>query len=251
MTGPDPGPDPGPDGGAAGQSGGAPGDRPGRARGGRYHHGDLRAALIDTTIDLLGERGVQAFSMAEASRRLGVAVAAPYRHFADRDALLAAVAVRAARLLGERMEREAGPGPAPQRLAAAARAYVRFAAGQRPLFQTLVGAGLDKNRYPEIEEAGRRSIQAFTSPAASLLPGDATAAARLASAVAATAHGHALLLLDGAFGHGEQAAEMAAGQAAAAALALADGRARLAAPGGLAAPGEPQAPGEPPGPDEP
>ena len=121
ASGPDRGTDPGRDGGAAGQAGGGPGDRHGRARGGRYHHGDLRAALIDTTIDLLGERGVQAFSMAEASRRLGVAVAAPYRHFADRDALLAAVAVRAAGLLGERMEREAGPRPAPQLLAAAAR----------------------------------------------------------------------------------------------------------------------------------
>jgi AcrR family transcriptional regulator len=210
----------------------APGRRGGRGRRGRYHHGDLRAALIDTTIELLGERGVHDFSMAEASRRLGVAVAAPYRHFADRDALLAAVAVRAAGLLGERMEREAGPGPAPQLLAAAARAYVRFAADQQPLFQALVGAGLDKTRCPEIEEAGRRSIQAFTSPAATLLPGAAAAAGRLASAVAATAHGHAVLLLDGAFGRGEQAAGVAAGQAAAAALALADGRARLAIPGG-------------------
>jgi len=209
-----------------------PGSRGGRGRRGRYHHGDLRAALIDTTIELLSERGVHDFSMAEASRRLGVAVAAPYRHFADRDALLAAVAVRAAGLLGERIEREAGPGPAPQLLAAAARAYVRFAADQQPLFQALVGAGLDKTRYPEIEEAGRRSIQAFTSPAATLLPGDAAAAGRLASAVAATAHGHAVLLLDGAFGRGERAAEVAVGQAAAAALALADGRARLAAPGG-------------------
>ncbi|HEX4831487.1 MAG TPA: helix-turn-helix domain-containing protein [Trebonia sp.] len=234
------------------EPGGPPDSRAGRGRRGRYHHGDLRAALIDTTIDLLGERGVQAFSMAEASRRLGVAVAAPYRHFADRDALLAAVAVRAGGLLGERMEREAGPGPAPQLLAAAARAYVRFAADQRPLFQALVGAGLDKTRYPEIEEAARRSIQAFMSPAATLLPGDAAAAARLASAVAATAHGHAVLLLDGAFGRGEQAAGIAAGQAAAAALALADGRARLAIPGGRAAPGEPPpAPAGRPGPDEP
>jgi AcrR family transcriptional regulator len=67
--------------------------RPGK--GGRYHHGDLRTALIDTAIELIGERGVRGFSLAEASRRLGVAVSAPYAHFADRDDLLAAVAVRA------------------------------------------------------------------------------------------------------------------------------------------------------------
>jgi AcrR family transcriptional regulator len=64
--------------------------RPGK--GDRYHHGDLRAALTDTAIELIGERGVREFSLAEASRRLGVAVSAPYAHFADRDDLLAAVA---------------------------------------------------------------------------------------------------------------------------------------------------------------
>ncbi|MFC4112648.1 TetR/AcrR family transcriptional regulator [Nonomuraea zeae] len=62
----------------------------------RYHHGDLRAALIDTATELISEQGVQGFSLAEASRRLGVAVSAPYRHFADRDELLLAVGVRLA-----------------------------------------------------------------------------------------------------------------------------------------------------------
>ncbi len=64
------------------------------AKGGRYHHGDLRSALVDAAIGVIAERGVRDFSMAEASRRLGVTTAAPYRHFADRDELLAAVAAR-------------------------------------------------------------------------------------------------------------------------------------------------------------
>src|ERR1022692_5263724 len=67
--------------------------RPGK--GGRYHHGDLRAALVGTAIEVIGEGGVRGFSLAEASRRLGVAVSAPYAHFVDRDDLLAAVAVHA------------------------------------------------------------------------------------------------------------------------------------------------------------
>jgi AcrR family transcriptional regulator len=200
---------------------------PGRAGRGRYHHGDLRAALIETSIELLGERGVQAFSMAEASRRLGVAVAAPYRHFTDRDALLAAVAVRAAELLGQRLDREAASGTPAQRLAAAAQAYVRFASDQRPLFQALVGSGLDKSRHPEIDQAAQAVGRAFASPAAELAGGDETAAARLTSAIVATAHGHAVLLLDGTFGSGDQAVELAAGQAAAATLALIAGRRNL------------------------
>ena len=64
-------------------------------KGGRYHHGDLRSALVDAAIGVITERGVRGFSLAEASRRLGVTTAAPYRHFADRDDLLAAVAARA------------------------------------------------------------------------------------------------------------------------------------------------------------
>jgi len=212
--------------------------RPGPAKRGRYHHGDLRAALIETTIELLGERGVQAFSMAEASRRLGVAVAAPYRHFADRDALLAAVAVRAAELLGKQLDREAASGTPAQRLAAAARAYVRFASDQRPLFQALAGSGLDKSRHPEVERAAQAVGMAFLSPAARLVNGDERAAARLTSAIVATAHGHAMLMLDGTFGSGRHAAEAAAEQAAAATLALIAGQDSLTGRAGQVAAGD-------------
>ena len=59
-----------------------------------YHHGDLRTALVDATLELMAENGVQGFSVAEAARRTGVSISAPYRHFADRDQLLAAAAVR-------------------------------------------------------------------------------------------------------------------------------------------------------------
>jgi AcrR family transcriptional regulator len=200
----------------------------GVARRERYHHGDLRDALVETAIVLLGERGAAAFSMAEASRRLGVAPSAPYRHFAGRDALLAAVAVRAAGLLSERLGQAAASGSPGQRLAAAAEAYVRFADEQRALFQALAGSGLDKDRHPEIAQAARPVGALFFSAAAELAGGDQAAAARLVSAVVATAHGHATLMLDGAFGSGPQAAEAAARHAAAAALALIEGRQALA-----------------------
>jgi AcrR family transcriptional regulator len=196
----------------------------GPARRGRYHHGDLREALIETAIELLGERGAEAFSMAEASRRLGVAASAPYRHFADRDALLAAVALRAAGLLAGELDRSAASGTPAQRLAAAARAYVHFADDQRPLFQALAGSGLSKDSRPEIAAAAQAIGTAFLSPSAELTGGSQPAAARLASAVVATAHGHAMLMLDGTFGSGPDAVAAAAQQAAAATLALISGR---------------------------
>ena len=197
---------------------------PGPAGRGRYHHGALRDALVQTAIDLLGEQGTAAFSMAEASRRLGVAASAPYRHFADRDALLAAVAVRAAGLLTDELDRRVANGSPEQRLAAAAETYVRFADEQRALFQALAGSGLNKERHPEVGHAAQRIGVAFLSPAVELTDGDQGAAAQLASAIVATAHGHATLMLDGVFGAGPQAAAAAAAQAAAAALALIAGR---------------------------
>jgi len=211
----------------SGREKGAPGER-GPAGRGRYHHGGLRDALIETAAELLGEGGAAAFSMAEASRRLGVAPSAPYRHFPDRDALLAAVAVRAAGLLGERLGREAASGPPEQRLAGAAAAYVRFADEQRALFLALTGSGLDKDRHPEIARAAQPVAAVFLSAAAGVAGGDQAAAARLVSAVVATAHGHAALLLDGTFGSGPEAPAAAARQAAAAALALVAGRQALA-----------------------
>ena len=197
------------------------------ARRGRYHHGDLPGALVETAITLIGEQGTTAFSMAEASRRLGVAASAPYRHFADRDALLAAVAVRSAGLLGEQLSRHATAGPPEQRLAAAAQAYVRFADEHPALFRALAGTALDKDRYPEIRTAAQPVSTAFLSPAAELAGYDEDAAARLVSAIVATAHGHAMLMLDGTFGSGRQAADTAARQACAATLALVIGREAL------------------------
>jgi AcrR family transcriptional regulator len=124
------------------------------AKDGRYHHGDLRAALVDAAIALVAERGVRGFSLAEASRRLGVSAAAPYRHFADRDELLAAVAVRSLLVFAARAATEADGDAGPrQRLAAMTHAYVRFAAEERPLFDALYSAGLDKTRYPSLQDA--------------------------------------------------------------------------------------------------
>src|ERR1700742_3336599 len=65
----------------------------GRREGG-YHHGNLKEALIDAALDLIAQKGTAGFTFAEAARSAGVSPAAPYRHFRDRDELLASVALR-------------------------------------------------------------------------------------------------------------------------------------------------------------
>jgi len=197
------------------------------AKDSRYHHGDLRSALVDAAIALIAERGVRGFSLAEASRRVGVTTAAPYRHFADREALLAAVAVRGLQTFAFMAAAEVDAAATPeQRLAGMAAAYVRFAAEHRPLFDTLFTAGIDKTRYPELQRAWE-PVDALLGEVRQICDGDVVAVDALTAAAEATAHGHAMLLVDGEYGHGPDAVRAAADAAARATLALIAGRAAL------------------------
>ncbi|HWM62898.1 MAG TPA: TetR/AcrR family transcriptional regulator [Solirubrobacterales bacterium] len=194
-----------------------------------YHHGDLPAALIAATFELIEENGIHGFSVAEAARRTGVSISAPYRHFADRDELLAACATAACEELRDRFESALADQETPaERLAAASAAYVRFAAERRPMFEALFGAGLDKSRYPGLEEAAGAVLAAVAGPAVELAPsGDEEAAGVLVQALTSLAQGHATLLLEGGFGELPQAVELASERAAAAARALIRGRSLL------------------------
>lgn len=195
----------------------------------RYHHGDLKAALVDGAIDLIVERGVRGFSLAELSRRLGVTVAAPYRHFDSRDELLAAVAVRALEAFGEALAAQSSEtDPPEERLAAMANAYVRFAAEQPALFGVVFGVGLDKKRrYPELREAYEGVEGTFAACVAELCPDDPDGAEQLGDAIEATAHGYAALLTDHPGTLDPADVARAAEQAARATRALIRGRAAL------------------------
>ena len=194
-----------------------------------YHHGDLKAALVDGAIELITEQGARGFSVAELSRRLGVTAAAPYRHFENRDELLAAVAVRALRSFGEALEaRSPETDPPEERLASMAAGYVRFAAEQPALFGVVFGIGLDKKeRYPELRQAYEEVEGALDSRVVELCGGDARAAERLADAIEATAHGYAALLTDQPGLPDPADIDRAAEQAANATRALIRGRAAL------------------------
>jgi AcrR family transcriptional regulator len=94
-----------------------------------YHHGDLKRALLEASIELIREEGVDALTVAEVGRRVGVSSAAPYKHFADRQALLRALAVEGNRRLGEALVAAAG-GSTESREAfrLSGVAYIRWAA---------------------------------------------------------------------------------------------------------------------------
>src|ERR1700722_11988930 len=92
-----------------------------------YHHGNLRTALVRAAMELLEENGESALSLRAVARRAGVSAAAPYRHYADREALISAVAAVGYEELAQRLA-AAHPAPStPDELASVAVAYVQFA----------------------------------------------------------------------------------------------------------------------------
>ena len=163
-----------------------------------YHHGDLRPALLRSAARLLEKEGPGALSLRAVARRAGVSHAAPYRHFADREALLAALAAEGFRRLGEAL--------APASGRAMGEAYVRFALDHPQLFRLMFGGHLGFARHRELAQAAGRPYQALLAAfrAQPAIADPQTAAAAAWSLV----HGLAHLLLDGHFP--SQAAERAA-----------------------------------------
>ena len=195
-----------------------------------YHHGNLREELINVAIEMIETSGVSGFSMAEACRRLNVTVAAPYRHFADRDALLTAVAVRSCETLGAMLvaARESESEPVEQ-MAKLARAYVQFAAEYPALFDTMYAKEIFIPGNVELGEAVRPIIESFVLPA-QVLEGDAVQVAlRIVVGVVAVAHGYSAFLRAGSFSGSDDSFRAAADNAMLAARALVAGRDELRA----------------------
>ncbi|HEY2223716.1 helix-turn-helix domain-containing protein [Actinomycetospora sp.] len=162
---------------------------------GRYHHGDLAPALVEAGLAQLGERGPAAFSVAEVARRVGVSTAAPYRHFADRDTFLAAVAARAATLLAAAMtEAVDGLADPAERLAGAAGAYAAFVAEHRVGLDVIFSPGLRAVRDTDLAATGRAVMSRLLDPSRELA-GDG--ALHLVEQVVALAHGYGTLDADG------------------------------------------------------
>jgi AcrR family transcriptional regulator len=109
----------------------------------KYHHGNLREAIMKTSLELIEEKGVRALTLREIGTRLGVSRTAPYRHFADKRALLAAVGAAGFQQFGDVLDearKSAGPGYFDQ-LDAMGVAYVRFASQHRAHFEVMFGMG--------------------------------------------------------------------------------------------------------------
>jgi AcrR family transcriptional regulator len=116
--------------------------RPSRRRKVGEHHGDLRPALVAAALAILDEGQAEALTLREVARRAGVSAAAPYNHFADKAALLAAVAVDGFEKLGAALAQEVGRGSDRERLARMAATYVRFASAHASHYRVMFGPSM-------------------------------------------------------------------------------------------------------------
>ncbi|MBS0242174.1 MAG: TetR/AcrR family transcriptional regulator [Proteobacteria bacterium] len=122
-----------------------------------YHHGDLRQALIDATRQLVVERGAESFSLADACRLAGVTTAAPYKHFRDKNEILAAIVEQGFDQLSERTMAavEAAGAGTVTGIMAMGRAYVSFAADETAVFRLMFGQNPALKKEKAVEDTGR------------------------------------------------------------------------------------------------
>ena len=127
-----------------------------------YHHGHLEETLLKTAIQLIGEVGPEGFTLREVARRAGVSHNAPYRHFADRDKLLAAVAAQGFRELTRAMD-DASEGQAEplDQLKAAGVAYIEFALRRPEHFAVMFDAPVAKAASSDQAEAAFGTLLGF------------------------------------------------------------------------------------------
>ncbi len=124
-----------------------------------YHHGDLKQALTDAALQLVGEKGPKGFTLREVARRAGVSAAAPYRHFADKSKLLAAAATQGFVQLHETLDATAAStSDLTEQVLSMGRAYVRWAVTHPDYYQVMFGSELDKTESPEVLSAGLRAF---------------------------------------------------------------------------------------------
>ncbi len=181
-----------------------------------YHHGNLRPALIEATLRAIAEDGPDGFTLRDVARRAGVSAAAPYRHFRDKEELLAAVAGECAERIGDAMDKAvaATPGNALDKFRATGIAYVQFVVAHPEHFRALNIPGIVA-RMPEEQ---RKAWDAWNTE-----QGQALAAAQAAGVIApmplddlvlaanALVHGLGHLIVEGALGEvtRERATELA------------------------------------------
>jgi len=161
----------------------------------RYHHGNLREALLNAAQEILNGQGLEALSLRTLARATGVTQAAPYSHFRDKDDLLAAIAERGFQRLALQMaEGATGATGTRARIEKLITAYIEFALANKPLFRIMFGRELsDMKRFPTLAMTAGKSYALVSAALAGVKNTDARF---LAVAVWSLCHGLTTMIVD-------------------------------------------------------
>jgi AcrR family transcriptional regulator len=165
----------------------------------RYHHGDLRSALVAAGLELLASRAADEILLREVARAVGVSATAVYRHFPDKQALLFALCERGAQQLSE-VQRNAMAGKAPKTaFEASGRAYVLFALANPGLYRLMMATKPSINHIDANGSAMGNAMQLLKDNVANVLPTNATDMEHKVAVLHAWSlvHGISMLMLDG------------------------------------------------------
>jgi AcrR family transcriptional regulator len=140
-----------------------------------YHHGNLKEALLQAALGLIAEKGPAGFTFADAARTAGVSAAAPYRHFRDRDDLLANIAQRGFQQFEQVLTQawDDGRPNTPLAFERLGRAYLSFARDEPAFYSAMFESGIPADSNPELTAAGERAfgvIRAAAERLAALTP---------------------------------------------------------------------------------
>lgn len=171
-----------------------------------YHHGDLRNALIQAGLEMLSEGGAAALDLRKVARKAGVSHAAPYRHFADKQALVAAINEEGFRSLAERIQStlRAAPDDPFEQLQGIARAYVQFAQEHPWLMREMFsGLTIEREAFADLQTASKAVFKLYAEVVkrgqerGSIIDGDPGA---LAGVLWSLLHGVAMLTIENQIG---------------------------------------------------
>lgn len=171
--------------------------------GKRYHHGELKQALVSAGRKLLEEKGIRGFTLRECARRAEVSHAAPAHHFASIDDLLAAIAARGYEELTAAMANEAKrakPEPAAQ-LVGQGVGYMAFAAANPMLFQLMFSKEANRVETQGLAAAAKNAYQLHLAAVEAVIPkAPSEVRKRMADFAWSTVHGFITLVLEGQIG---------------------------------------------------
>jgi AcrR family transcriptional regulator len=168
-----------------------------------YHHGNLREELLNISVTILQDEGVDAITMREIARRIGVSHSAAYRHFKDKDTLLSAIAQQGYEELTQRLREvyDTDDVPAAERFRQIGITYVVHAVTNPARYRLMYGSdAVDRNTNPELRKAARQLAREvlrmihLCQQQGSLRQENT---AQVANAVWSLCHGAAMLVIDG------------------------------------------------------